>query len=85
MIITANYGNKLCSQEALLLLSADEAGWIPFPEGNHREVCAYLDALSQMDKKHLVQRRMRNGYRAYHLTKMGDALRSQIIASKMNE
>ena len=74
---------KLSLLEKALLISADDSGQIPYPEGNYSEVCMYLAALAHLDEKRYVRRWLRNGYRAYYLTKSGKALKFRIIGSEM--
>lgn len=77
------FANDLSPHEILLLLSADDAGRIPFPEGSYREISVFMDALHGLEEKHHVQRRTLNGWRPYCLTKSGAAIRSRINGAGM--
>jgi hypothetical protein len=67
--------------EIQLLRSADDTGRIPFPEGNHREIAAFLEALSRLDARGYVEQRLQNGLCGCFLTDSGKRLRAQLIAS----
>ncbi|HEY3898335.1 MAG TPA: hypothetical protein VGM54_06965 [Chthoniobacter sp.] len=66
--------------EIQLLRSADDAGRIPFPEGSHREITTFLEALARLDAKGHVEHRLQNGLFGCFLTDSGKRLRSQLIA-----
>jgi len=71
--------------ETLLVLSADDTGRIPFPEGNYREIATFLEALTRLDKKGHIEHRVHNGYLGCYLTDSGNLLRSQLTASQTGD
>jgi hypothetical protein len=68
--------------ETQLLLSTDNNGRIPFPEGSSREVDYFLRALSRLDEGGHIEHRLQNGYLSCYLTESGMLLRSDAIASR---
>lgn len=67
--------------EKALLFSADETGFIPLPEGNYSEVCLFCEALARLEEKRHIRRRQWNGCRAFFLTKSGEDLKGQLLAT----
>ncbi|MDR3404106.1 MAG: hypothetical protein P4L99_16535 [Chthoniobacter sp.] len=65
-----------------LLLSSDDDGRIPFPEGNSRQIAAFLRALSHLDDSGHIQRRLHHGYLTCYLTDSGKDLKAQAIAAQ---
>jgi hypothetical protein len=71
--------------EKALLLSVDKNGRIPFPEGNHRKVAVFLRALSRLDQRGHIERRLVHGYLAYYLTESGERLKAQAAGTGRQE
>jgi hypothetical protein len=65
--------------ETAVLRSADETGRIPFPQGNHREIAAFLEAIIQLEKRGFVEHRMENTHFGCYLTEAGKALQSDLV------
>jgi hypothetical protein len=68
--------------EIQLLLSTDDKGRVPFPEGNSREIAAFLHALSHLDERGHIEHRLQNRCLACYLTESGKLLKTQAIAMR---
>lgn len=63
--------------ETLLLLSTDESGRIPFPEGAHCEIAPFLQALCRLHQRGCIEYRLSRGCIACYLTDEGRKRKSQ--------
>lgn len=72
---------RLTEDELNLLLSGDQDGLIPFPEGSAERVAGLMKALVRMEAKNYVYRDKKRRCRAYFLTAKGSGL----IANKLLE
>lgn len=66
------------NSETLLLLSTDESGRIPFPEGPYGEIASFLQALYRLHHRGCVEYRLNRGCLACYLTEEGWRLRAQV-------
>jgi hypothetical protein len=64
--------------EKALLLSADETDRIPFPEGTYRDIAAFLEAMTRLEKAGHLEHRLQNGFLGCYLTESGRRLQSQL-------
>jgi hypothetical protein len=71
--------------EIQLLLSADDTGRVPFPEGRYREIAVFLEALGRLDGKGHIAHRLHNGFLGCYLTGSGMLLRSRVMAARNEE
>ncbi|HWB61638.1 MAG TPA: hypothetical protein VG733_19300 [Chthoniobacteraceae bacterium] len=73
---------QLTRLEKELLFSADEDGFIPFPEGNACQVSLKMQALGVLEIRGLVRRRSRVNalIRGYQLTDAGAKLKARLAS-----
>lgn len=72
--------------ERLILLSADEGGRVPFPQGHANDVAMKMRVLDAMrEKGYLRRKKGEKFYRAFYLTPLGNRLKESLHSRELHE